>query len=974
MKNLISIFLFSLSFQLLAQTEYYLYHNPSKKIEGTTVLSQSELDFLTSRGINYQITKIKSNLPLSKLKAIYGDNIEPVQYFNLHNYTEYQWYLNNTGGELERRITDIDVETYNATAGEDIQNIEDSSEQTKKIRVAIIDSGIDTKHPDLQGVIVTKEKECETLAKYKACLADRNTEKDKCHADFTSIDNDGDGYPLDCQGWSMTNTAYPQSNTTGNPEVSDSVGHGTHVAGIIGAVKNNIGIDGVADNIEILPVQVSMNSSSDNPIDNIAKGVIYALRNNANVINLSLGWRFHYETKLMRDTIKTAINSGVAVIVAAANDSHSDISYPCAYDDVICVGAHDQTGKLASFSNRGTAVDIIAPGVEILSTWVTNKRSRQFTPDDNYEYMSGTSQAAPIVSGVVARLMSRGFTANQAKIKILKGARKKLEKSDIRFGNLDYKSALKSSTENFLYPAHKEAALIVYKNSPKNNIRIKIKNLSQAQTEVPIELKSLDKRIEVISPKYIFDSIAENETKEIDFSLNIKDYSEAEHRFELSIRDQNFIVRANIVRVVSPDIEDPSIISFNLNGKLESTATLRSFENHSSFDQNLDFFAVTSKKNQTLINLVKFNGTDYTVGRALPIRDANPVFLNFSKVDFDKDNKIDYIITYVTSDKDGNKTSKFLIFNHDLTPKRVFLTPENKFDNKKTFLPGKFKWIDIGKRLVPTWVGFGERGTEVIQSPWETPLSPTNNFVYYLDPEKGLQNFLIPKDETPLHFLYQTKEETDQGVAYLISFSGNGFVKEYKLYKLSKELQFESQLMMDTYFDLFEPRPLPLESSSSSAFFNESSNGGSQIIYTIKNPNDPQTSVIRLPNIFERENIQFVKSIYDDFIFYQTDHKIAVFNRATNSHDYRESKVNTMQRRYVSLETIPALFLPAKQSPSYVGELLRIDQDGKIQSSAAYRTLSIRGCEEIELVRVNTKEFLSYTCLNSQKILLLTIE
>ena len=81
-----------------------------------------------------------------------------------------------------------------------------------------------------------------------------------------------------------------------------------------------------------------------------------------------------------------------------------------------------------------------------------------------------------------------------------------------------------------------------------------------------------------------------------------------------------------------------------------------------------------------------------------------------------------------------------------------------------------------------------------------------------------------------------------------------------------------------------------------------------------------------------------------------------------------------MQRRYVSLETIPALFLPAKQSPSYVGELLRVDQDGKIQSSAAYRTLSIRGCEEIELVKVNTKEYLSYTCLNSQKILLLPIE
>lgn len=958
----------------MAQGEYYLYHKAEEKFAGTPVFSKQELNYLKSKGIDYQVTKIESDLPITKLRAMYGKNIEPVQFFDLHNYTEYQWYLNNTGEILERRITDIDVETFQATAGEDIQNIDDASEQTQKIRVAIIDSGVDTKHPDLQGVIVTKEKECETLAQYKACLADSNRKNEECHAEFTSIDNDGDGYPLDCQGWSMTNTAYPESNVTGNPEIFDNEGHGTHVAGIIAANKNNIGIDGISDNIEILPVQVSMNSSAANPVDNIAKGIIYAMKNNAKVINLSLGWRFQFETKLMRDTIKTAISSGIAVVVAAANDSHSDISYPCAYDDVICVGAHDQTGKLASFSNRGTSVDIIAPGVDILSTWITTKRSRKFTPDDNYEYMSGTSQAAPIVSGVVAKLMSRGFTANQAKIKILKGAREKLEKSDIRFGNLDYKSALKASTDNFLYPAHKEAALIVYKNTPENNIRIKIKNLSQEQTEIPIELKSLDKRIEVITPKATIDSITENETKEIDFSLNIKDYSEAEHRFELLIRDQKFIVRANIVRVIAPDLDDPSLISFELNGELSATATLRSFENHSSIDQNLDFFAVTNKKNQTLINIVKFNGTSYTVGRTLPIRDANPVFLNFSKVDLDKDDKIDYVITYVTSDKDGNKTSKFLLFNHDLTPKRAFIAPENKFDNQKTFLPGKFKWIDVGTRYVPTWVGFGERGTDVFQSPWESPLNPTNNFVYYLDPEKGLQNFLFPKDETPLHFLYQSEEEKDKGVAYLISFSGNGFVKDYKIFKVARQLSQVSQLEMSHYYDLFEPRPLPLDINTSSAFFNESSNGGSQIIFTIKNPKAPKTNFIRLPNIFERENIQFVKSIHDDFIFYQTDHKVAVFNRATNSHYYRESKVNTMHRRYVSLETIPALFLPAKQSPSYMGELLKVDQQGNIQSSAAYRTLSIRGCEEIELVKIDTKEFLSYTCLNSQKILLLPIE
>lgn len=967
--------------------DYYVYHPIEHYVSGSAVYTSDELLTLKSFGINYQVTKVSSELDLFEIQKKYPSlKVEPVQSIEFYQYRSFQWYLNNNGGMITRRITDIDTVQIQAKVGEDIRNIKDNSEQNEKIKVAVIDSGVDISHPELSSFISRKESECRLLEAYKACLSDRERDNDQCHADFANQDSDGDGYPLDCHGWSVTNNSYPGVSVTGNPEMRDQVGHGTHIAGLIAAQKNQMGIDGVADNVQIIPVQVAMNSAVDNPIDNIAKGVLYALKNNAKVINLSLGWRFQFETKLMRDMIKLATDNGVAVVVAAGNDAHSDISYPCAYDDVICVGAHDQTGKLASFSNRGTSVDVVAPGVDILSTWPTNIRSRLFTQDYNYEYMSGTSQAAPLVTGLVAKLMSRGFSSNQAKIKLFKGAREKIQNSDIRFGNIDYQRALQAPATDFLYPAHKEAALILHKNISENKVRIKIKNLGETQENVSIKLFSQSQDIQVLTSEKTVSSITQNETVEFDFDLNISSYRESEHRFRLKIKEQEYVIRANIVRVISPDLaasddfsNQSAVIINKIIGDLSSSTILRAFDQISENKENPDFLAVTNENNQTSLAVLAFKQDQYILGQKFNIRDANPVFLNFSQVDIDLDGNSDYVVTYVVTDREGNKTSKFIAFNSDLTPKRIFIAPNNQYDNKKTFLPGKFKWLRKNNRMVPYWIGFGENGTERELSPWEPVQNPTSNYVYFLDPELGLQNEALEDDIIPLHFLYQSEEELRSGEAYFFASSSVGFFKEYLLYQLKDGKLVRGEVVLDDFFDIFEPRPLPLlsplETQSSHGFFNESSNGGSQIILkTYLLNNELSSELIRLPNIFTDENIKFVKSVGENAIFYQTEHKIAVYDRQTQQHFSRESKVSATRRRLQPLAHFSGLYLPAREAPSFTGEVFQYLPSKGIVSLAAYRTLTVGGCESIGKVKANTRESLAFHCSEAKKIIFLPLD
>ena len=202
--------------------------------------------------------------------------------------------------------------------------------------------------------------------------------------------------------------------------------HGTHVAGIVAAVRdNNIGMNGVATNTSLMILRAV--PDGDERDKDIANAIRYAVENGADIINMSFGKSYSPYKFYVDEAFKFADSSGVLVISAAGNSAEnidSTISYPTKfYDDggmaqsFLTVGASSwekDSLTAASFSNYGQKVDIFAPGVDIYST----------TPDNTYEPFDGTSMAAPVVSGVAALVMAYypNLTASQVKEILLESA------------------------------------------------------------------------------------------------------------------------------------------------------------------------------------------------------------------------------------------------------------------------------------------------------------------------------------------------------------------------------------------------------------------------------------------------------------------------------------------------------------------------------------------------------------------------
>jgi subtilisin family serine protease len=193
---------------------------------------------------------------------------------------------------------------------------------------------------------------------------------------------------------------------------ADNHGHGTHVAGIIAASgEDGAGVAGVAWRVKVLPVKV-LDDSGGGKYSDVIAGVRYAADNGAAVVNLSLGGGTR--SQALQEAVDYARSRGAIVVAAAGNDALTSLSYPAACDGVIGVGAADEEDRPASFSNRGEGLDLVAPGVSIYSD----------SPGGGYEYMSGTSMAAPQVSGAFALLFSHepGLAVAAAEKRMLSAA------------------------------------------------------------------------------------------------------------------------------------------------------------------------------------------------------------------------------------------------------------------------------------------------------------------------------------------------------------------------------------------------------------------------------------------------------------------------------------------------------------------------------------------------------------------------
>jgi len=289
-------------------------------------------------------------------------------------YFSQQWSLHNEG-KMMNAVADADM---------DMPEAWDIKTGSKDFVVAVIDTGIDYGHPELGPNMWTNEDEIAN----------------------NGIDDDNNGYVDDTIGWDFGDK---------NNDPMDNYGHGTHVAGIIGAVGNNgKGISGINWKIRIMALKVA-DENLEISDSNIIEAIDYAVKNGANVINASLGGYGYSQS--MYDIISDADKKGVLFIAAAGNETNdNDLKpiYPASYNlaNIISVAASDQDDQLADFSNYGKkSVHVVAPGNHTLSTM---PRDRYTTGYDTWE---GTSMAAPHVAGLAALLMDyyRHFDIYQIK-------------------------------------------------------------------------------------------------------------------------------------------------------------------------------------------------------------------------------------------------------------------------------------------------------------------------------------------------------------------------------------------------------------------------------------------------------------------------------------------------------------------------------------------------------------------------------
>lgn len=246
---------------------------------------------------------------------------------------------------------------------------------TSPITIAIIDSGIALTHPDLASQLWSNPGEIPG----------------------NSLDDDSNGMVDDVHGWHyFHDSAY---NPHEDANVQDDHGHGTHVAGIAAAATNNdLGIAGLAWNGRLMAVKV-MDSYGTAWYSDIIAGIGYAADNGARVINLSLGGS--NDSPTLCAAAAYAHQKG-ALLVAAAGNSGGPVLYPAACADVLAVGAIDQTDRRWDGSNRGPELALMAPGVDIYSTWYAAALA-----EDTYLTKTGTSMAAPHVAGAAALVWSR---------------------------------------------------------------------------------------------------------------------------------------------------------------------------------------------------------------------------------------------------------------------------------------------------------------------------------------------------------------------------------------------------------------------------------------------------------------------------------------------------------------------------------------------------------------------------------------
>lgn len=370
----------------------------SKTDFGTFVKVSTKNDLMNSQSLakNPNIEYVEPNW-IIKVEAPTSEAFEPTD-----DQFKKQWGLKNTGrnGGL-----------FGGTAGEDInaQKAWTITRGSQDVKVAVIDTGIDYRHPDLKNQMDVNTAELNGQA---------------------GVDDDGNGYVDDVYGYDFV-------NKDGDP--MDGNSHGTHCAGVIGASHDGKGIAGVMGQVKLIGIKFLSDKGSGETIDAISS-IQYAVKRGVHVMSNSWGGGEYSEA--LKEAISHANDAGIVFVAASGNSSSNNDSrptYPANYDlpNVITVGSFAATGSASSFSNYGVkTVHVFGPGSSIVST----------VPNGRYSSMSGTSMACPHVSGVVGLMLAQKPTLTPSEVRdiLISTSKKtsKLQGRSVSSGRVDAYEAL----------------------------------------------------------------------------------------------------------------------------------------------------------------------------------------------------------------------------------------------------------------------------------------------------------------------------------------------------------------------------------------------------------------------------------------------------------------------------------------------------------------------------------------------------
>tara|TARA_R110002072_G_scaffold1989_1_gene16257 strand:- start:29613 stop:32516 length:2904 start_codon:yes stop_codon:yes gene_type:complete len=677
-----------------------------------------------------------------------------------------QWGLINSGQAIPKTVDDLTDIRVNGTAGKDIRWDQFKNKKIpsdREVIVAVIDSGVDITHPDLQGRIWKDEERC----------PGEDTSKGFCHG-YNALDK--------------------------NDNLVDDTGHGTHVAGIVAANKNGFGVVGVSHpQVKIMPVKVLSNKTKSFiyngrlMTDIIADGIRYAVENGASVLNLSLGWPKILETKKIQIALKNAIDKNVIVVVASGNNNKEIPTFPCTSDGVICVGAIDNTGEVASFSNYGGKVDILAPGEFIVSTYPTTGVESRILRINGYESKKGTSQASPFVAGIAAnyKLLYPESTGDQFKAQLLGSADQINQDSKrTKFGLVNMKEIMKNNVKEFIAPNFKNLLDIKVRGDNHSfSLILPIKNFLSDVENVKVKLSSDQDFVNFMKADFDIPKLREGESYSlmalgsvtsldvdsnisinVEISINDKVISQTSTSLMLA-REWERVPQDKINKVSFGNVPAKVLARFTQTRKLTNIKRVSDKYNQlTAAEYWFEDPRVNSKEFSTVSIFQERENSFKKVDLKMPLRSKIlTVFVN----DTNLDGKFDYLVYSLGAkeeniyfdhfDHDGNK-----LFGEKHSAWQFPISTFAGLPLENGFLEA-FKWMkvksDLGNVLVPAYHkvfspadGEEQREGDILDIAFDEKFV---SHIYYLKPR--LENDLVKVDYLKIDNMEFLDKLIDQG-------------------------------------------------------------------------------------------------------------------------------------------------------------------------------------------------------------------